>query len=149
MRKWEGGRDTGWKRERERESDDRDSAWARSFRNICLGLLSVINVAVIENYFHFYAYHYQRPLQLASGNGQHDDATANWQQAGRARMRHGHSLNAFTFAFTISHSTFALALRYYRWGIIVCRDLSALFISFCCAHSIIHTLMGTEKERER
>lgn len=31
---------------------------------ICLGLLSVINVAVIENYFHFYVYHYQLPFYI-------------------------------------------------------------------------------------
>lgn len=77
-------------RERESESDDRDSAWARSFRNICLGLLSVINVAVIENYFHFYVYHYQRPLQLplqlASGNGQRATSNTTMQQQTGSRQ---------------------------------------------------------------
>lgn len=63
-----GTRGSGRVRQQERgwASNDRDSAWARSFRNICLGLLSVINVAVIENYFHFYVYHYRRPLQRAT-----------------------------------------------------------------------------------
>jgi len=104
-----------------------------SFCNICLGLLSVINVAVIENYFHFYVYHYLWPLQRLFD---YQRATCNTQPA----MGHGYSLNAFTFTFTFM----IFALRFYHWGIIVYRDLSALFISFLnSTHSHSHTYTQT------